>query len=321
MANKMEDGKIAGLRGFSREFGLPLHNSRVVLAPAIVTSLEHYDPILIERIKRRQKPDGYIYGPGAGNIFTMLETFPEQTPPKGLIMTDIDPAVVLAGAVFINGLKQCRSWRDFAINILFTPNHKSQIKKVSENPNYGFLRKNVESEKRFESAMRSFRIDLAGYPEFETALIQRPDEFIELPFKNNVAIQDNLRPFIAMARFYPLLRQLSIEDNIIMIYADMLDPDLLSRISDIKDLRQHRNVIYVSNIAGYSVHITRFTKGESLARESVSDLNKRFRNLQVLNPTLPNRNIYVQVIPTTAGELMAQTEIPSYTVDDFKRLI
>ena len=169
--------------------------------------------------------------------------------------------------------------------------------------------------------MRSFRIDLAGYPEFETALIQRPDEFIELPFKNNVAIQDNLRPFIAMARFYPLLRQLSIEDNIIMIYADMLDPDLLSRISDIKDLRQHRNVIYVSNIAGYSVHITRFTKGESLARESVSDLNKRFRNLQVLNPTLPNRNIYVQVIPTTAGELMAQTEIPSYTVDDFKRLI
>src|SRR3989338_1368374 len=124
MANKMEDGKIAGLRGFSREFGLPLHNSRVVLAPAIVTSLEHYDPILIERIKRRQKPDGYIYGHGAGNIFTMLETFPEQTPPKGLIMTDIDPAVVLAGAVFINGLKQCRSWRDFAINILFTPNHK-----------------------------------------------------------------------------------------------------------------------------------------------------------------------------------------------------
>lgn len=68
---------------------------------------ERGDPYLFESIKKSEKPpNGYLIGIGAGNVFSMLEAFPEDVVPKAIILFDVDPEVVKFGENLIRALKE-----------------------------------------------------------------------------------------------------------------------------------------------------------------------------------------------------------------------
>lgn len=74
---------------------------------AIERTNERGDPYLFESIKKGEKaPNGYLVGIGAGNVFSMLEAFPEDATPKAIILFDIDPEVVKFGENLISSLKE-----------------------------------------------------------------------------------------------------------------------------------------------------------------------------------------------------------------------
>ncbi len=78
---------------------------------AIFGTNESNNPDFYESVARDYKPNGYIYGPGCGNIISMVKAF--QTAPKGLIMVDIDPDVVQFGKAFVKYLKENETFTGF----------------------------------------------------------------------------------------------------------------------------------------------------------------------------------------------------------------
>ncbi len=79
---------------------------------AILSTNERAGPDFYKGIARDYRPDGYIYGPGCGNILTMVEAFPAT--PKGLVIVDIDPEVVYFGKSMVNRLKDSATFGEFA---------------------------------------------------------------------------------------------------------------------------------------------------------------------------------------------------------------
>lgn len=56
---------------------------------------EKVSPALLHKLKtQEQAPDGYVIGIGVGNIFSLLDTFPQDKPPKGIVMINVDPRAV-----------------------------------------------------------------------------------------------------------------------------------------------------------------------------------------------------------------------------------
>ena len=87
--------------------------------PAVALTNEKYDSNFYEKLRGTFKEPGIIYGAGVGNIFTMLECFTPDAPPRGLVTVDVNPAVIIAAKIFVRGFKRYDNWKDFAINVLF----------------------------------------------------------------------------------------------------------------------------------------------------------------------------------------------------------
>lgn len=89
---------------------------------------EKVDANLIEKVRSQEHPpNGYLIGIGAGNVFRMLELYPEGKTPKAIILFDIDPLVVAQGQYFIEQLKRNKPEDDGNLEPL-----KSIIKKAKE---------------------------------------------------------------------------------------------------------------------------------------------------------------------------------------------
>ncbi|MBI4039555.1 hypothetical protein HY388_01895 [Candidatus Daviesbacteria bacterium] len=64
-------------------------------------------PSLFEKIQsQKEAPDGYLVGIGAGNVFSMLEAFPEGQLPKAILLFDINYEAVASGQALIEKLKR-----------------------------------------------------------------------------------------------------------------------------------------------------------------------------------------------------------------------
>lgn len=68
---------------------------------------EKVDPKLLDKLKNQpEAPNGYLIGVGVSNIFSLLDTFPKNSPPKGLVFVNVDPATVREANTLIDELKK-----------------------------------------------------------------------------------------------------------------------------------------------------------------------------------------------------------------------
>lgn len=92
---------------------------------------ETIDTDLIKKVHtQKESPNGYVIGIGAGNVFRMLELFPEGQIPKAMILFDIDPYVVELGQRYIEQLKRTQSEEDVDIEPLRAIIHEPDKRKI-----------------------------------------------------------------------------------------------------------------------------------------------------------------------------------------------
>ncbi len=76
---------------------------------------EKYDPTQFEAIRNSpDHPNGYIFGVGTSSLFTCLELFTSENPPKGVVMVNIDPMAIEDATKFVARLKQDQIQHDEA---------------------------------------------------------------------------------------------------------------------------------------------------------------------------------------------------------------
>lgn len=119
-----------------QEKGLVLEASEFerVGEPALEGTNERGSPVLFEKLRnQKEAPNGYLIGIGAGNVFSMLEGFPEGTVPKAVILFDIDPTVIEFGQYLIQVLRD-------------SPDKLSSVIKKTPSENVFFPVSNANSE-------------------------------------------------------------------------------------------------------------------------------------------------------------------------------
>lgn len=193
------------------------------VTPALLVTTDRMGEGFITKI-RSLYPDGYLVGVGAGGIFSLLECYPQEVEPKGIVLSDINPHVVVAARVMVTELKKASSPDDFYKNF-FEQSKSDYQKKVDvifdEEP---VLKAGVTDWKGLAGTPMDAVTSLDGYPNI---------------------------PSIIKGK-YELLRRLALSGKIVSIYGDFKDPAFIDSVVGLPDFTRVTNIIYLTNMPDYS---------------------------------------------------------------------
>ncbi|MBI2018153.1 hypothetical protein HYS96_00425 [Candidatus Daviesbacteria bacterium] len=75
-------------------------------ASGFTSTNERIDPRTLETVMLSDlPPNGYLIGVGVSNIFSLLDTFPKDSPPKGIVLVNTDPEAVKNARNFVEVVK------------------------------------------------------------------------------------------------------------------------------------------------------------------------------------------------------------------------
>ncbi len=192
--------------------------------PALLTTTDRMGEGFVKKV-RSLHPDGYLVGVGAGGIFSLLECYPQEAEPKGIVLVDINPHVVVAAKVMVEELKKASSPDDFYKN--FFEQSKSDYQKkvqliLDEEP---VLQAGVaEWEGLVGNPMDTITSSLGGYPNISSIVKGK----------------------------HELLRRLALAGKIVSIYGDFKDPAFIDSVVSLPDFTRATNIIYLTNMPDYS---------------------------------------------------------------------
>lgn len=252
--------------------------------PAILGTNEKTPEGFFDQIQQSYQPNGYIYGAGCSNILPMVNAFSDR--PKGLVMVDIDPAVVLYGRMFVNVLKRTPSLRDWEGSI------------------YG-------NSQRFEEEVLDTVEDVRLKAQFEKHRLRMREymgDELYWPLSSDLSGNTN---------YYDVLHQIAKEGNIAVIHADMFDSEVLRYVAELLGFKHSNNVVYISNVPDHLVR--REMKAGWLSRgdEILDAVNAQVQRLNALNPQYPHRNVFIDTTQKSSSyQLRVQPTIPLYIKAD-----
>jgi hypothetical protein len=207
-----------------------------------------------ELVPSRQ-PDGYIIGVGNGSIWSMLEMFDEENPPKGIIALDIDPSVVLGGMVLVELAKQGIS-REKAIALLYgdifsDPQRPATIFPYQLSDLDDIVQKvlNDEQNPNLTKALGSQLIKNTFRKDAEFARYKHGLDYKKPKLLGGPGERRTLNTPAMIFDHWDTIVKLAQEGKIFFGLADFTNENVLDFISgQIPDATQHTNVIYASNI-------------------------------------------------------------------------
>lgn len=166
--------------------------------------------------------DGYIIGVGFGHIFKMIDLFPADISPRGIICADVRPEVILAGRIIVQKLIQAESKESFFTSLYTVTTNEIDTVIQSE--------KNSEISRRF----------LESVP------------YIEELFNNaeyGIEIGAYLSPSIVevLSRNFERLQDLARHNNIGVVLMDITNAHFAETIKNLPNYTKSRNIIYLSN--------------------------------------------------------------------------
>lgn len=260
---------------------------RLVGASAFASSYNSWScHEFIDVIKDKCQPDGYVYGVGCDTITSFLKLFKKM--PKGLILTDIDPAVVAYTKMFVHCLARFASAQDFFLECCGVKN------------------------RAFYDCLEETILTIEPNPIVkEQMLTQR--ERLKMEWAKNFTRfhKSDYTPYW-MAEGYQVLHRLALDGNIAVLHADLFDERLLNSLSELQDWSSSKNLIYMANA---SDHIHRNVRNRYRKKEDfVQALNQNIISRLAL---LKGQNYFIDTTQSTGYKLRLKTEIPYFASSDF----
>lgn len=235
-------------------------------------------------------PDGYILGPGFGNIVSMTLLYPERSTPKAICAVDVIPEAVVAGRMLTRMISLNPTFTDFKNNL-------------SDNESLNLLFAEVIGEEINPTIKSRFQ---------KTSLV-KIKENIDWAVKNSWSKTDSLIP-INNARIdvlgvikkqYDLLHRMAADGNIGVAYADMTSPSTMEKIKNLPGFAERKNVLYMSNAID---HLTE--RGTNLTR---------LNSFDVLKTLGEEKNIFVDTTQRSLNyNLRVSEKVPQYMSSDVK---
>lgn len=312
------------LREHAETFLLP-GEFRTVGQPALLVTNESTPAGFYEEIARDHRPDGYLYGPGCGNVLAMLEAFAE--PPRGLILVDVDPAVVCAAKMLVAALRRHEEVEAFVRS--FFRSGRGPLEELEAEVLAG------EPSARLRRAMES------QGPRLWKSLAGLTDGFLDAPHEAPTLLEEwaahlpargELVPVRAyLARNYAKLHALARADDIAVLCGSMLDPRLLGLLPALPSFAESRHLIYLSNVVDHLLRRAvlasakaRFqpaTSGAASDGGTFSSLEAFVEHLnaeEVAPLALSAPAVFVQSDALHDLRLVASPKPPRYTTESFR---
>jgi hypothetical protein len=260
-------------------------------ALAILSTNEYFD---LEELKSTIKnpPDGYIFGIGAGNIYSLSHLFADEKPPKAILSVDIMPEVVLAGRVAIKLMKKSSNFNEFMTQIQSKEMFFTEVADVINN----------EPSEMVCQRLQSVDTDKL-FKDIENQANCTPEVGIAEP-----GFYERISVFAAIRERWDMLHKLASEGKIGIGLADITNAEMINNILTAPEFKDSSNVIYITNMMD---HVTdRGTKfGENEERLSFT------KPLEVLDN---GRSTFIDTTQRHNYNLRASSHLPEYTRDDFK---
>jgi len=220
---------------------------RTIGAPALLVTNETTPAGFHERLRETAAPDGWIYGPGCGNVLALVESF--AATPRGLVLVDVDPAVVCAGRMLIAAL---RSFPDAAgFTAAFFCGGRDTLASLEAEVLAG------EPSPRLRAAMRGQRERLwRTLATLTEGFSLRPGDADRLLAEwashdptTRTARLIPVRTFLA--RNYGRLREMALRGDLVVLCSTLFHPALLAAVAELPGWRAGRNLVYLSNVADH----------------------------------------------------------------------
>lgn len=247
-------------------------------AAGILETNEDLPDSVTEQVKISD-PDGYIFGPGFGNILTMTLLYQKNQTPKAILALDILPEVVVTGRVLGYLLADSDDFLTFKEKLANRESLKSAYETILDVAKYDDIKERLKSVT------------------FET-MLQNLKEVMDREGRARINVFANIR------ENFDVLHQLALEGNIGVAYADITNPEVLKTVQNMPEFSQSQNIIYMSNVID---HLT--TRGTDLSH--INDMN-------VLKTFEQNgHNWFIDTTQQSLDyQLRAGRYVPQYTPED-----
>lgn len=254
---------------------------------AVLATNERVDTHIYDQIKRKG-PNGYIVAVGSGLSLSLPSTFKKESPPKGVVLIDIDRKVTAITRAFVNALKANTTYEEFYENFYSNPIEKAE----------GFLSDSPED-------LNTIRTMSSGWADEIESQIDRSKRESAKVIEN-----DRVSLYQVLSRDFELWRQLAINDQIAIINGSFVDKSVAEAVTALPEYEKSTNLIYLSNIADHIVDKHTWEKCDQTLNEfqaGISMYNPK-SNPAIYLDTLRGFNYWVRV---TKG-------IPSLIAADFR---
>jgi hypothetical protein len=220
-------------------------------APALVVANESTPHGFYEELRRMAQLDGYILGSGCGNVLSMVEAFPKA--PRGLVLVDVDPAVVCAGRMLVACLARQERLEDF-VREFFCGGEATlaalerEVLQAAESP---VLRRRMEAQHIRLWEGLSLVTERFRYRPEDTGEWLRRWQGWEPPAAASASQPVNLPVRTLVAKHHALFQSLARRGDIAVLEASLFDPGMLAAIAELPGFARSQSLVYLSNAADH----------------------------------------------------------------------
>lgn len=259
---------------------------RLVGASAFAASFDSWSSNeFIETIRNECQPNGYIYGVGCDTITSLLKLFKES--PLGMILVDIDPAVVAYTKIFVHCLARFETAREF------------------------FLECCGKKNKAFYECLEEMVMTLESSSVVREQMLSQKQRVKMEWSKNFIYCHEGDYAPYWMKEGYQRLHQLAKEGNIAVLHADLFDQRVINFLSELPKWKESKNLVYMANA---SDHIHRNVMSHYSKDEFVEGLNKKIISRL---ENLKGKNYFIDTTQLIGYKLRLKTETPYFSANDF----
>jgi hypothetical protein len=214
-------------------------------SPALLVTNEITPAGFHDGVRETAAPDGWIFGPGCGNVLAMIEAF--GGPPRGFVLVDVDPAVVCAGRMLVTALRRYPDVASFSAGFFCGGREtllalENEVLAAEPSPS---LRAAMNGQR--ERLWRSLATLTGGFSQRSGDAASLLAEWAAYyPPAGQVV---PVRTFLA--RSYDRFREIAVRGDIVVLCSSLFHPILLDAVAALPGWRGSRNLIYLSNVSDH----------------------------------------------------------------------
>ncbi len=261
---------------------------------AILGTNEANAPTLYRQLREANRQsgcraNGYLVGVGVANALSAISAFEPGTGPRGIVLLDVDPRVVVAGRVLIALLSSTTSLGRLVARLGDAAGLSTLITRVVAE----------ESNPRVRA-----RFEAVDVPQLTALLMERRDTLAHpAAFRSS-----NVSMVRALRRHFQAFRRCARDGRFVVLLGDVTNTTLTQAVAELPRYATSNNVVYLSNVIDAAwVHagprgVRRYT--EAVAR---------------LAPNRGHRNTYLATSYNQAYDLQTYAHPPVVLVQRERR--